>query len=87
MVEAKFCLLVRHFALDLTASDTSQLTGLSYLTTNTVFGKIRQRIAEECEHQSLFKSSEVEVDESYFGPHRVAASAGAGRKTYCLRPV
>lgn len=83
IAEAKFRLLVRHFALDLSASDTAQLIGLSHRTVITVFGKIRQRIAEECQRQSPFKNGEVEVDESYFGPHRVRGKRGrgAGRKT------
>lgn len=78
IAEPKFRLLARHFALDLCASDTAQLTGLSHRTTITIFGKIRQRIAEECERQSPFKDGDVEVDESYFGPHRVRGKRGRG---------
>ena len=81
--ELKFRSLVRHFALDLCASDAAQLTGISHRSVITIFGKIRRRIAEECERQSPFKNGEVEVDESYFGPHRVRGKRGrgAGRKT------
>lgn len=78
IAEAKFRLLVRHFALDLCASDAAQLTGLSHRTTITIFGKIRQRIADECQRQSPFKDGDVEVDESYFGPHRVRGKRGRG---------
>lgn len=78
IAEAKFRLLVRHFALDLSASDTAQLTGLSHRSVITIFGKIRHRIAEACERQSPFKNGEVEVDESYFGPHRVRGKRGRG---------
>lgn len=78
IAEPKFRLLARHFALDLTASDAAQLTGLSHRTTITIFGKIRQRIADECERQSPFKDGDVEVDESYFGPHRVRGKRGRG---------
>jgi transposase len=83
IAEWKFRLLVRYFALDLTASDAAQLTSLSGRTVVTVFVKIRQRISEECERQSPFNNGEVEVDESYFGPHRVRGKRGrgAGRKT------
>lgn len=80
IAEAKFRLLVRHFALDLHAADAAQLTGISHRSAITIFGKIRQRIAEECERQSPFKNGEVEVDESYFGPRRVRVR-GAGHKT------
>jgi transposase-like protein len=83
ITEAKFRLLARHFALDLRASDAAHLSGLSHRSVITIFGKIRQRISEECERQSPFKNGEVEVDESYFGPHRVRGKRGrgAGRKT------
>ena len=80
IAEAKFRLLARHFALDLLASDAAQLTGISHRSVITIFSKIRQRIAEECERQSPFKNGEVEVDESYFGP-RGKRGRGAGRKT------
>jgi transposase-like protein len=81
--EPKFRLLVQHFALDLSAAQAAQLTGLSHRSAITIFGKIRQRIAEECERQSPFKNGEVEVDGSYFGPRRVRGrrGRGAGRKT------
>lgn len=78
MAEPKFRLLARHFALDLCATDAAQLTGLSHRTTITSFGKIRQRIAAECERQSPFKDGDVEVDEAYFGPHRVRGKRGRG---------
>ena len=63
---------------DLCASDTAQLTGLSHRSVIAIFGKIRRRLAEECERQSPFKNGEVEVDESYFGPHRVRGKRGRG---------
>ncbi len=83
IAEAKFRLLVRHFALDLRASDTAQLTGISHRSVITISGKIRARIAEECERQSPFNNGEVEVDESYFGARRVRGKRGrgAGHKT------
>jgi transposase-like protein len=83
ILEWKFRLLVRYFALDLTASAVAQLTELSERTVIVLFGKIRQRISEECERQSPFNNGEIEVDESYFGPHRVRGKRGrgAGRKT------
>jgi hypothetical protein len=39
--------VLRHFALDLTASRTAQLTGLTRKTVTTIFLRIRGRIAEE----------------------------------------
>lgn len=76
--ERKMRQLVRHFALDLTASDVAQLTGLSRRSVTPIFLKIRERIAEECERASPFASCEVEVDESYFGARRVRGKRGRG---------
>jgi transposase len=78
IAEWKFRSLLRYFALDLTASDVAQLISLSERSVIVIFGKIRQRIAEECKLQSPFNNGEVEVDESYFGPHRVRGKRGRG---------
>jgi transposase len=74
----KFRQLLRLFALDLTATDVAQLTGLTRKTVNTIFLKIRERLAEECERYSPLSSGEVEVDESYFGARRVRGKRGRG---------
>jgi transposase len=76
--ERKFRQIVRHFALDLTASDVAHLTGLSRRSVTPIFLRIRERIAEECERASPFSSCEVEVDESYFGARRVRGKRGRG---------
>ena len=76
--ERKFLRVLRQFALDLTASRTAQLTGLQRKTVNTIFLRIRERIAEECERASPFSKCEVEVDESYFGARRVRGKRGRG---------
>ncbi len=78
IAEAKFRLLVRHFALDLCASNAALLTELSHRSVITIFGKMRRRISEECERQSPFKNGEAEVDESYFGARRVRGKRGRG---------
>ena len=75
--EAHFRRLIRCFALDLTATETTSLVGLSLRSVNAIFLRIRERMAQECERQSPF-SGEVEVDESYFGPHRVRGKRGRG---------
>src|SRR5688500_6560617 len=75
--ESRFRRLLRAFALDLTATDAAQLTGLSVRRINDVYLKVRRRIAERCEQQSPFQG-EVEVDESYFGPKRVRGKRGRG---------
>ncbi len=76
--ERKFRQLVRYFALDFTASATSQLTGLSRKSVTTIFLKMRRRISAQCARASPFSSCEVEVDESYFGARRVRGKRGRG---------
>ena len=69
--------LTKAFAMDLTATDAAELTGLSVRSVNDIYLKIRQRIAEHCEGQSPFRG-EVEIDESYFGPKRIRGKRGRG---------
>jgi transposase-like protein len=76
--ERKMRQLVRYFALDLTASHAAQLTKLSRRSVTSIFLKIRERIAEECQRASPFAACEVEVDESYFGARRVRGKRGRG---------
>ena len=76
--EWKFRQLLRLFALDLPATDTARLTGLTTKTVNIIYLKIRRRIAQACEAESPFTSGEVEVDESYFGARRVRGKKGRG---------
>jgi transposase-like protein len=73
---------LRYFALDLSASDTARLTGISLRSINTIYIKIRHRLAQVCEHHNDL-SGQIEVDESYFGPRRVRSKRGrdAGGKT------
>jgi transposase len=72
----KFRQLLRLFALDLTATDAAQLTGLTHKSVTMIFLKIRERIAEECERVSPLSSGEVELDESYFDARRVRGKRG-----------
>ena len=80
--ERDFRRVVRCFALDLTATDTAALVGLSRRATNTLYLKLRARLARWCEATAPFQGT-VEIDESYFGPRRVRGKhgRGAGRKT------
>lgn len=77
--EAKFRQLMRCFALNLNATETTQLTGLSLCSTNAIFLKIRQRLPKDCEAQPPV-SRTVEVDKSYFRPRRVKGKRGRGAK-------
>jgi transposase len=78
ITEWKFRLLLRYFALDLSSSDVAELTGLTHKTVNTIFLKIRRRLAQDCERRSPLSAGEVEVDESYFGARRVRGKRGRG---------
>jgi hypothetical protein len=78
ITEKKFRLLIRYFAMDLSASQTALLSSLSRRTTNSIFLKIRIRLFVACQAASPFANSEVEVDESYFGARRVRGKRGGG---------
>ena len=75
--ERKTRQIIRYFALDLTASKTAEIVGLTRKTVNQIYLKIRFRIAQECERASPFGGI-VEVDESYFGARRVRGKRGRG---------
>lgn len=78
ITEKRFRLLVRYFAMDLSASQTALISGISRRTVNSIFFKIRVRLFDKCQAASPFGSSEVEVDESYFGARRVRGKRGRG---------
>ena len=75
--EPKFRQLIRYFSMDLTATNTAELTGISVRTVNSIYLKIRRRIAAVCEQHSPLQGA-VEVDESYFGARRVRGKRGRG---------
>ena len=52
--ERKFRDLLRCFSIDMFATDTARLTSVSVRSTNTVYLKVRQRIAEYAERDSIF---------------------------------
>ena len=68
--EAKFRQIVRYFATDLTATDCAGFCGISLRSVNSIYLRIRARLAEHSEAVWLF-TSELEADESYFGPRRM----------------
>jgi transposase len=75
--EARFRSLLRCFALDLTATQTAEMTGISVRSVNEIFLRMRGKIFRECEKHSPF-AGELEADESYFGPRRVRGRRGRG---------
>lgn len=68
---------MRLFALDLTASDTARLTGLSVRSVNSLYLRLRHRLQAECP-VPVELAGAVELDESYFGPRRVRGKRGRG---------
>ena len=77
ITEPKFRRLLRLFALDLTASDTAKLTGVSIRSVNSLYLKLRRRLADECGRQAPLYGI-VELDESYFGAKRIRGKRGRG---------
>jgi len=75
--EAKFRLIIKCFALDLTATQTAEMIGISRNSINRIFSEIRHRIAENSRVHSPL-SGEFEADESYFGATRVKGKRGRG---------
>ena len=82
IAEKQFRQIIRYFAMDFSASDTAELTGISVRSINSIYIKVRHRIADECEKHSCV-NGQIEVDESYFGPKRIRGKRGrgAGSKT------
>ena len=75
--EVKFRYLLRLFALDLTASDTARLTGLSVRAVNDIYLLLRHRLLAWSPVPAELDGA-VELDESYFGPRRVRGKRGRG---------
>jgi len=75
--EAKFRLLIKLFAADLTAVQIAQISGINRNTVNRYLRLIRERIATYCENERPFFGV-IEVDESWFGARRVKGKRGRG---------
>ena len=79
--EAKFRKLVRCFAMDLTATVTAEMTGISLRSVNTIYLKIRERMAEACE-QAFPLNGALEVDLAVTEHVVVVGGAPTGRQRY-----
>ena len=73
--ETKFREIVKCFDLDLTATQTAEITALHRITID--------RLISEYNQETSAVSGEIEVDESYFGAKRVKGKRGreVGSKT------
>lgn len=56
---------------------TAQLTGIDVHPINPIYLKIRKQLTQLCEQSSPLAGT-VEVDESFFGAHRVRGKRGRG---------
>ncbi|MDX1640053.1 MAG: IS1595 family transposase [Balneolaceae bacterium] len=75
--EAQFRHLIKCFSLDLTATETAQLSSLSLRSVTVIFDRLRCRIARWCEQSAPLEGT-IEIDESYFGPKRIPGKRGRG---------
>ena len=75
--EAQFRYLIKCFAMDLTATETAQLSSISLRSITVIFDRLRTKIAQWCLLETPF-SGTIEVDESYFGPRRIPGKRGRG---------
>ena len=69
--------MLRLFVVDLTASDTARLTGLSVRAVNEICSLLRHRLLAGSPVPAELGGA-VELDESYFGPRRVRGKRGRG---------
>ena len=76
--EVKFREIIHYFSGDLTAVQIAYFSGISRNSINRILKKLRIRIAEFCEKESVFSKGEIEIDESYFGAKRVRGLRGRG---------
>ncbi len=78
--ERKFSLLVKCFALDVTATQTAKLIDLNRNTVNRYYAVLRSLVITTAvlERQQEKITNGVEIDESYFGPRRQRGKRGRG---------
>ncbi|HEY6189205.1 MAG TPA: IS1595 family transposase [Pyrinomonadaceae bacterium] len=79
--ELKFRALVRHFAHDLNATDSAELTGLTRKSATSIFLKIRQRIAQDCLRHSPFVTGAIKATESHSCTLCICGRRGCGTTT------
>lgn len=78
----KFGLLVKCFALDVTATQTAKLIDLNRNTVNRYYTMVRSLVITQAIHERHAEriANGVEVDESYFGPRRQRGKRGRGAR-------
>ena len=72
--------IMRCFASDISATQTSRIVGVNRNTVNDWFNSFREKILEYQEHENGSFHGEIELDESYFGGPRKKLHAKDRRK-------
>jgi len=76
--EAKFREVLKLFVVaDINVTQIAKISNLNRNTINSLVQRMRKRIEELAEMESVFSAGEIEVDESYFG-----ASSGGKTKVF-----
>lgn len=78
--ERTFRRILHCFCLDIEANKVAAITRISRQSINKLFSCFRYRIATICEEETTYSEGEFELDESYFGAHRVRGIRGRGAK-------
>lgn len=76
--EEKFRLVLRLWCENLPIETTCRLTNLSKDSVYRLYLKIQKRVIELALEESDWRGSQLEIDESYFGPRRVRGKRGRG---------
>ena len=75
----KFREILHLFCVDITATNTAEITGINRNTINKLFNAFRNRILEISINDSYCNEKGIfELDESYFGAKRIRGKRGRG---------
>jgi transposase len=76
LTDYKLKKIIRHFCIDVDATKTALLLGMSRATINKYFGLFRYLIYQQRMDEKRLLVGNIEVDESYFGATRPKGFAG-----------
>lgn len=78
--DKKYALIIRSFAIDITAMQTATLSFVNRNTVNRYFAYFRHQVIRAALHERTQEKviNGVEIDESYFGPRRQRGKRGRG---------
>ena len=79
--ERKFKELLKMFCADVAALTASKLAGVNRKTSQRIYECLRKRVVELAIEEARPFTGEVEIDECYFGPHRVRGRRGRGARS------